>query len=177
MKVGLYFGSFNPIHLGHIAVSRFFSNIKGLDQLRLIVSPQNPLKTEQLIDNSKERLESVKKALQKHRVKAIVSDIEYNLPKPLYTINTLRFLRTDEPNNTFVLIIGADVLHQIELWHEYKQLLIEFEVWVYPRSGFDGESLCKKYGTQFIDATKIDISSTQIREGEAMGQDMGYLKA
>ncbi len=177
MKVGLYFGSFNPIHLGHISVARFFSEYGELDELRLIVSPRNPLKNIEQAKNAKERLENVRAALDKHKIKAKVSDVEFNLPYPLYTINTLRFLRESEPANTFILIVGADILAQIEQWHEYKKLLKEFEIWVYPRTGTDGEALCKKYGAIFKQAPLVDISSTQIRDGEACGLDMSNLKA
>lgn len=177
MKVGLYFGSFNPIHLGHIAVARFFTNCSDLDELRLIVSPQNPLKEEVIAASAGERLISVKEALKKHKITATVSDIEYNLPKPLYTVNTLRYLKRSEPSNEFVLIVGADILAQIEQWHDYLGLLDEFEIWVYPRKGYDGERLCKKYGAIFKNAPLVDISSTQIREGESSGLDMSNLKA
>jgi nicotinate-nucleotide adenylyltransferase len=177
MRVGLYFGSFNPVHLGHIAVARFFAQCGELDELRLIVSPQNPLKADSLSSNATDRLVALERALERHKIDCIVSDIEYNLPKPLYTINTLRFLREREPSNSFILIVGADILSQIELWHDWKILLSEFEVWVYPRTGYDGESLCNKYGTIFKQAPLVDISSTQIREGEELGLDMSNLKA
>lgn len=177
MKVGLYFGSFNPFHKGHLAVAQFFSSGNGLDELRLIVSPQNPLKGGELGENSIERLNFVREAVARNNLRVVVSDIEYHLSKPLYTINTLRHLKDLEPNNEFILIMGADILGQIESWHKYKELLNEFEVWVYPREGFDGAALCKKYGTVFKDAPPVNISGTIIREGEEKGEDMSSFRA
>ncbi len=176
-RTGLYFGSFNPLHIGHIAVARYFSECGELNELRLIVSPQNPLKESSPESDAVKRLEAVRIALHSHKINATVSDVEFYLPKPLYTIYTLRYLRTMEPEREFILITGADIMAEITLWHEYKNLLNEFPIWVYPRKGFDGEALCKKYGTRYIDAPMIDISSTQIRDGEQNGLDMSSFKA
>ena len=95
---------------------------------------------------------------------------------PLYTINTLRKFRDLEPSEEFVLIIGADNMSIIEKWHDWQDLLSEFEVWVYPRTGYDAIELCKKYGAHFIDAPLIDISSTEIRENESKGVDMSKFR-
>jgi len=108
--------------------------------------------------------------------KIIVSDIEFSLPKPLYTIKTLRKFSELEPDNKFILIIGADNLLIIEKWNSWSEILDEYEVWVYPRTGFDGQKLCRKYNVRLIDAPSVDVSSTQIREGEEAGMDLSFLK-
>ncbi len=177
MRVALFFGSFNPLHIGHIAICKYLLDSGEIDQLRLVVSPQNPLKDKTQADNSTDRLEHVRCSALHLGNKVVVSDIEFSLPKPLYTISTLRTISSLEPHNEFILIIGADNLAIIEQWRDWENLLKEYQVWVYPRRGFDGEGLCKRYGTRLIDAPEIDVSSTQIREGEADGKDLSYLKA
>lgn len=178
MNVGLYFGSFNPLHIGHITICRFLVQSGNLDQLRLIVSPRNPLKEESYLVNADERLSYVKKAIKNAGLvkKVSVCDIEYRMSPPLYTINTLRYLRHKEPENRFILIIGADNLAIIEKWHKWQELLQEFAVWVYPRSGYETEELCDKYGCEILHAPLIEISSTKIREAEKTGIDMSQFK-
>ena len=177
MRVALFFGSFNPLHIGHIAICKYLLDSGEIDQLRLVVSPQNPLKDKSQVDNSSDRLEHVRCSASHLGNKVVVSDIEFSLPAPLYTISTLRQLSAQEPQNEFILIIGADNLAIIEQWKLWENLLKEYQVWVYPRSGFDGKELCKRYGARLIDAPNIDVSSTQIRDGEADGKDLSYLKA
>lgn len=177
MRAALYFGSFNPLHIGHIAICRYLTESREIDQVRLIVSPQNPLKETSQIQSGYERLEYVKEAASKLGNQVVVSDIEFLLPTPLYTIKTLRKLSELEPDNIFILIIGADNLAIIEKWNSWRELLYEYEVWVYPRTGFNGKELCEKYGVRLLDAPVIDISSTQIRDGEATGADLSSLKA
>lgn len=179
MNVALYFGSFNPLHIGHISICRYLLKTTNIDQLRLVVSPRNPLKGEVNTIDAKERLQCVKEAVKKAKLgrKVVVSDTEYNMTPPLYTINTLNKLRHEEPNNRFILIIGADNLAIIEKWHKWEELLQDFPVWVYPRSGFETEALCDKYKCQILHAPLIEISSTQIREAEQAGIDMSNYKA
>ncbi|MFA5850576.1 MAG: nicotinate (nicotinamide) nucleotide adenylyltransferase [Bacteroidales bacterium] len=177
MRVALFFGSFNPLHIGHIAICKYLLDSGEIDQLRLIVSPQNPLKDNAVVDNSTDRLEHVRCSASNLGKEVVVSDIEFSMTPPLYTLNTLRKLSSLEPNNEFILIIGADNLAIIEQWKLWENLFKEYQVWVYPRSGYNGEELCKRYGARLIDAPNIDVSSTQIREGEADGKDLSYLKA
>ncbi len=185
MRVALYFGSFNPMHTGHLAICRYITGREDIDELRLVVSPANPLKDRLNEKNGNQRLDHVKEFAAKNdcqvrqngsRCRITVSDIEFHLPKPLYTINTLRIISTREPDNTFILIIGADNLSIIEKWHKWEELLKEYEIWVYPRKGYDLMSLCNKYNVKPIDAPMIDISSTQIREEELSGHDMSSYK-
>lgn len=179
MNIALYFGSFNPLHIGHISICKYLLKSSKIDQLRLIVSPLNPLKNKESAINSKERLEYVKEVVNKLNLgeKLLVSDIEFKMSPPLYTINTLNKLRQEEPNINFILIIGADNLEIIEKWHKWQDILKEFPVWVYPRNGFNAAKLCAKYKCKLLKAPLIKISSTQIREAEKIGIDMSDYRA
>ncbi|HRT34336.1 MAG TPA: adenylyltransferase/cytidyltransferase family protein, partial [Bacteroidales bacterium] len=132
MKIALYFGSFNPMHVGHLTICRYLMENCDIDELRLVVSPANPLKDESNEKSAEERLKHVKKvaanlekeALQKGlKCKIHVSSIEFKLPKPLYTIDTLRTITEREKGNKLILIIGADNLAIIEKWNRWKELL------------------------------------------------------
>ena len=177
MRVALYFGSFNPLHIGHIAICKYLIDNTDIDQVRLVVSPQNPLKSNLSDANGEKRLQNARRAIEGMGDKITVSDMEYSLPKPLYTINTLRKFSELEPENKFILIIGADNLEIIEKWRSWKDLLNEYEVWVYPRKGVDGAALCLKYNLKLIEAPIINVSSTEIRNAEEAGKDISHLKA
>ncbi len=190
MRCALYFGSFNPLHIGHVAIALYVLASPDIDTFRFVLSPHNPLKEADTLEDALKRLDDLKKAVQrmnstdreKQLIQIIdkytnadnipplpagkrfeVSDIEFHLPPPLYTYNTLMHLSGNEPDTSFILIIGADNLAIIEKWHKWKEILSRFEVHTYPRAGYDTPALCKKYGTIYIDAPLIDISSTQIR--------------
>ncbi len=104
-----------------------------------------------------------------------ISTVEFDLPQPNYTYNTLQHLKQAEPHNTFIIVMGADNLAAIERWHRGLEILQQYEVWVYPRQGFDTEALCRKYGATYLDAPLMNVSSTMIREGLAQGLDMSHL--
>ena len=177
MKVALYFGSFNPFHTGHLAICKYLSQCGEFDQVRLIVSPGNPMKESSLFDTAAERLEKAAVAIGGHGLdNVVVSDIEMMMTPPLYTINTLERLSLEEPDNRFVLIIGADNLSIIERWYRWTDITTGYEIWTYPRSGYDADALCRKYGARLIDAPLIDISSTEIREAEDRGVNMDRYK-
>lgn len=197
MRTALYFGSFNPFHAGHAAIARWILTVGGLHRLVLVVSPKNPLK-ERVESSPLQRLDQVREAATrlsaepelKNRGKKIdVSDIEFSMEEPLYTINTLRKFRETEPGVEHILIIGSDNLEVIEKWNSWRNLLDEFEVWVYPRrqspagacsaeapQSTQVASLCAQYGVKLIDAPYLDISSTQIREMELRGEATDSLK-
>lgn len=159
MKTGIFGGSFNPIHNGHIALAKAALEQCGLDEVWLMVSPQNPLKqeTDLLADNL--RYEMVQQALQ--GVDGIVaSDYEFHLPKPSYTWNTLQHLSKDYPNRQFTLIIGGDNWAHFERWRRWKDILRHYNVAVYPRD--------QHIGT--FDAPLLDMSSTEIRQRIASGE-------
>ena len=176
MVVALYFGSFDPMHIGHLTICKYLADSIETDQVRLVVSPANPLKKKSYSASGAERLKSVSRAVSPLGRKVKVSGIEFTLKRPLYTINTLREINRREPGNKFILVIGADNLEIIEKWHDWRSLLEEFEVWVYPRKGIPARELCGKYGTRYLEAPVIDISSTQIRDSEERGYDLSHLK-
>ena len=175
-RKGLFFGSFNPLHIGHIAIANYMLEFTDLDELHFVLSPRNPLKSSSSMLPLADRLHRLERAVKASGLPLFVSTVEFDLPQPCYTINTLRYIAAKEPSVHFVLILGADNLAVIEKWHQWKLLLQEFEVYVYPRSGFDAVTLCKTYGVHYVDAPLIDISSTFIRKGWAEGKNMnGFL--
>ena len=168
-QVALLMGSFNPLHEGHLAIVRHINANFPDTEVRIVVSPESPFK-EGLEGSAEGRLDAVRSAVASSDVKAEVSDVEFGLTKPYYTINTLRYLRDTEPDNDFVLVVGGDNIEAIEKWHEGRRLLQEFEVWVYPRPGYDAKAACEKYqsttdvrGVKFLEGEMHNISSTQIR--------------
>ena len=178
MNIALYFGSFNPFHTGHLAICKYLLQCGEFDQVRLILSPGNPLKEVSLLDTAQERFNRVKDGLKRSRLDVIVvSDIEMLMEPPLYTIHTLEKLSMEEPDNKFTFIIGADNLSIIERWYRWEDILSGYEIWVYPRTGYDAAALCRKYGARLIDAPLVDISSTEIREAESAGKNMDEYKA
>lgn len=200
MRTALYFGSFNPFHAGHAAISRWVLTEGGLNRLVLVVSPKNPLKERASNITPQERLERVREAaarlaaepqLKDKGKKIEVSDIEFSMEEPFYTIKTIRKFRESEPGVEHILVIGSDNLEIIEQWNSWQELLAEFEVWVYPRRQGTCEelnthhnsathnnvtALCAHYGVKLIDAPYLDISSTQIRDMELRGENTPNLK-
>jgi nicotinate-nucleotide adenylyltransferase len=162
MKIGLYFGSFNPIHVGHLIIANHILNEHLVDKLWFIVSPQNPLKTKGSLLNAYDRLYLVKVATEEDpRIK--VSDLEFHLPQPSYTINTLTYLSEKYPADQFFVIMGADSFQNIHNWKNYEALVRDYEIIVYRRLGFSTEN---KLNARFnlIDAPILDITATQIRQ-------------
>jgi len=176
MKVGLLFGSFNPIHIGHIAIADYMADQTDLDQVWLVVSPHNPLKEKKSLADAKKRFTSVKKAIGRNS-KIKISDVEFGLPQPSYTINTLEVLKKKFSKNIFTLIIGSDNLSLFHKWKDYKKILSEYEIYVYPRSDSDGGKFKNHRNIKMVDAPIIDISSTFIREQMKKGNDVKKLLA
>lgn len=183
MRCALYFGSFNPLHIGHAAIARYVLENCNVDKLRLVLTPMNPFKEkDSSLTDVNVRLKNLEASVekfnreQKNGKKLEISTIEFDHPRPNYTYNTLEYLKEREPENTFILVMGADNLAAIERWYKGLEILDQYEVLVYPRQGFDTAALCKKYGATFLDAPQIDVSSTQIRTLEGEGKDAGLLK-
>ncbi|HET7819537.1 MAG TPA: nicotinate (nicotinamide) nucleotide adenylyltransferase, partial [Bacteroidia bacterium] len=132
MKIGLFFGSFNPIHKGHIAIVKYMIAHTDLEQVWLIVSPHNPLKNKNILAGKQERLKNAKKAVKNYS-EIKVSSIEFSLPQPSYTINTLKVLRKKYPKYEFVIIMGADNLYTFHKWKKYKDILENYKIYIYPR--------------------------------------------
>ena len=182
MRTAVFSGSFNPLHIGHLAIMRHLTEDMGFDSVRLIVSPKNPLKDGISEKSGPERYEAAKEAVRRCGLDVEVDDIELNMPAPHYTIRTLDALREREPDTDFTLVIGADNLHQIRRWKDYARILKEYGVVVYPRSGYDmaatkAELLATDSGFRITlaDAAKVDVSSTLIRERAAQGKDISSL--
>jgi len=176
MKVGLLFGSFNPIHKGHITIAKYMATETDLDQVWFVVSPHNPLKDKKSLADVKKRFASVKKAIGRNS-KIQVSNVEFSLSQPSYTINTLEVLRKKYSKNKFVLIIGSDNLNLFRKWKDYKKILSEYEIYVYPRSGSDRGKLKNHRSVKIIDAPRIDVSSTYIRGQMKKGKNVKNLLA
>ncbi len=178
-NIAIYSGSFNPLHIGHMAIMKHMTEEAGADCVYLIVSPKNPLKDGISSDTGTERFKAAVEAVSRHpELKVKVDDIELNMPEPHYTIRTLDTLRQREPDNSFTLVIGADNLADIRRWKDYRRILKEYGVAVFPRTGFDLESIRTglldedpSYKIDLLKAEMVDISSTTIREAIASGKD------
>jgi len=174
MKVGLFFGSFNPIHIGHLIIAHAVLDQPEIDQIWFIVSPKNPLKDSKNLLHEFDRYDLVEAAIRDNP-KFKVSDIEFNLPKPNYTINTLVTLKEKYPEYQFVLIIGQDNLAQFPKWKNHIEILSEVELYVYPRPNSISTNLDKHPKVKFINAPVIDISATSIRDAIRSGRSVKYL--
>ncbi len=171
-NIGLYFGSFNPIHNGHLAVAEFFATKTHLNEVWLVVSPHSPFKSNSELAPETDRLKMVALAIaDKPNIKA--SDFEFLLPKPSYTCNTLRSLSAAYPNDQFTILLGEDNKHTFHLWKDYLWILENYTIRFFPRQqhSIEGHYIdWEKYDAHIIDAPRIKISSTQIRENISLGK-------
>jgi nicotinate-nucleotide adenylyltransferase len=173
MKIGLFFGSFNPIHIGHLAIANYIVEYTDIDKLWFVVSPHNPLKQKKNLLNDYQRLEMVNRAIfDDLRFKAC--DIEFKLPRPSYTINTLTYLKEKYPDHEFLLIIGSDNYANLEKWKNYEILLSEYHFIIYPRPDFTIENIYRKGSFTIVDAPLIEISSTFIRKALSEKRDIRH---
>ncbi|MBP5210497.1 MAG: nicotinate (nicotinamide) nucleotide adenylyltransferase [Bacteroidales bacterium] len=162
-RQALYFGTFNPLHIGHVTVLRYLLQCGSFDRVAVVVSPQSPFKSD-LEDSAKKRLEGVKKDVAKLGLDVEVLDTEFHLNPPYYTVNTLKYISDSMPGWQQILVMGADNVKGLENWHNSRELLDSYEIWVYPRPGYRVKTACKRLGLKLIDAPTVDISSTEIRE-------------
>lgn len=162
MNIGLYFGSFNPIHTAHLLIASYVAESNLVDKVWFIVSPQNPLKASASLLNEYDRLHLVNKAIENdNRFKAI--DIEFRLPKPSYTIDTLIYLKEKYPKHNFYIIIGADSYENLPKWKNYKVLVNEYKFIVYKRTGTNiNQPLPSNF--YLLDAPLLELSSSEIRK-------------
>jgi nicotinate-nucleotide adenylyltransferase len=163
LKIGLYFGSFNPIHIGHLAIANYMAEYSDLDQIWFVISPQNPFKQKGSLLSDYHRLELVNRSIENYP-KLKVSNIEFGLPKPSYTIDTLTYLKEKFTEYDFSLIMGSDNLKSFEKWKNYKLILKEHDLYVYPRPGFRDEDVKLDGTVHLIKAPLMEISSSFIRE-------------
>lgn len=165
MKIGIYGGSFNPVHFGHVGLARWVIENTDLDELWLIVSPNNPLKPAGLLAPEEERLAAVREAVKDiPHVKA--SDFEFSLPRPSYTANTLRELQKTYPEHEFTLVIGEDNLAIFDQWREHEYILENYRIFVYPRNPINPNILNNPNIRYLSGAPTFDISSTAIRRSQ-----------
>ena len=171
MKVGLYFGTFNPIHIGHLVIANHMVEFSDLDQVWFVVTPQSPFKTKQSMLDNYQRLEMVYRATEDYP-KLRPSDIEFNLPQPNYTINTLVYLQEKYTDYEFALIMGEDNLNSFHKWKNHEVILENHELYVYPRISQDTteNDLRQSKKVHLIDAPIMEISSTFIRNSIKQGK-------
>ena len=171
MKVGLYFGTFNPIHIGHMAIANYMFEYTDINQLWFIVSPQNPFKKAKSLLKDYHRLEMVVRSIDDdERFKA--SDIEFKLPKPSYTIDTLTYLKDKHPQHEFCLIMGSDNLQSLKMWKNSEIIMNDFRLLVYPRPDYPIEE--KSENIHIVEAPLMQISSTFIRQAISEGKNINY---
>ncbi len=164
MKIGIFSGSFNPIHIGHMVLANFITEFTDIDEVWFLVTPQNPLKEDTLLLDENTRFEMTRRALANYpKLKA--SDFEFSLPRPSYTVHTLEALSEAYPENTFALIIGADNWESFDRWRDFEGILEQYRIYVYPRLGYR-ISISKKLkeNVEALNSPIIEISSTFIRE-------------
>ena len=173
MNIGLYFGSFNPIHIGHLAIANYMVEYSDLDEIWLVVSPQNPLKKKSSLLNEFDRFDMVELALKKDlRIKP--TDIEFNLPKPSYTIDTLTYLSEKNPKHNFNLIVGADSLQTFHKWKNYEEILKHYKIYVYPRPNCNIDAFKNHDNVCLINAPLMEVSSSFIRKSIKENKDIRY---
>ena len=175
MKVGLFFGSFNPIHIGHLIISNTVYEYTEMDEIWFIVSPLNPLKRQsKSLIHEFDRMDMVERAIEDQpHFKA--KDIEFHLPKPNYTINTLVYLEEKYPNDKFKLIIGEDNLSNFTRWKNYNLILENYGLIVYPRPNSKENSIRNHRNVIIVEAPRLDISASFIRKSIKMGKSIKYL--
>ena len=161
-KIGIYSGSFNPIHHGHLMLASYLVTFGELDELWLLVSPQNPLKPKAELLDDQHRLEMARLAVGDDPF-IKVSDVEMHLPRPSYTINTLQHLSEQYPDNQFVFVCGMDSLQNLDKWKDYEKILNNYNIIVFPRKGYDGGELINHPSVRVVETPIIELSSTFIR--------------
>ena len=171
MNIGIFSGSFNPIHMGHLMLASYMVEYADLDEVWLLVSPHNPLRERVSPDEDIHRCRMVQHAIEnKPRIR--FCDIEFSLPQPSYTCNTLDTLSRKYPQHSFSLIIGADNWHIFDRWRNYQEIIDRYNVCIYPRQGYDITPDTLPGNVRYVPAPIIELSSTWIREGIAEGKDM-----
>lgn len=172
LRTGIFGGSFNPIHIGHLALANYLCENDYIDELWFLVSPQNPFKQNEKLLDDKTRLRMVNAAVRGYG-RFYVSDFEFSLPKPSYTINTLNKLSETYTDRDFYLIIGADNWAAFDRWKSPKEIISKHHVLVYPRLGYDIPEMLPQ-NVRAVDSPLIEVSSTFIRESISQGKDVRY---
>jgi nicotinate-nucleotide adenylyltransferase len=174
MKIGLFFGSFNPVHIGHMIIADYFAENTDLQQVWFIVSPQNPFKEKSSLLDEKHRLYMVNLAIEDN-YKLQASNIEFHLPQPSYTIDTLVYLKEKHPEHEFSILVGSDNLPAFHKWKNYEQILSQHIIYVYKRNNTDTIPNNLKGDIRLLDVPLLGISSTYIRQSIKAGKSFRYL--
>jgi len=176
MKIGLYFGTFNPIHVGHMIIANHMAEYSDLNQIWMVVTPHNPLKAKSTLLDDAKRLQLVQVATEDFS-KIKPSDIEFKLAQPNYTVHTLAHLQDKYPQHEFSLIMGEDNLKSLHKWKNYEVILQNHDIYVYPRISLEAENLAFKNHPKIhiVDAPVVEISSTFIRNGIKNGKNISPL--
>lgn len=201
----LYFGSFNPFHIGHAAVAKHVACLPWVEELWFVLSPKNPIKESNTLQDANLRWEDLQRVVARlnmecqitedqkdtglnpvgvtpatkiigKKTKFSACDIEFHLEPPLYTYNTLERLSNDFPDRNFALLMGGDNINILHRWYRGEEIMAKYPVLVYPREGVDTPALCKEKGAIYIDAPQVDVSSTQIRNLQQQGEDVSHLR-
>ena len=173
MKIGLYFGSFNPVHSGHLIIANHILNETNLKKVWFIVSPQNPFKTSTALLNEYDRLHLLKLATEDdQRIK--ISDIEFGLPKPSYTSVTLIHLQERNPEHQYSIIMGSDSFQNLNKWKNYESIVKNYPIYVYQRQGFEIHNHVNA-NLNIVEAPLLQISATQIRRLIKEGKSIRYM--
>ena len=172
-KTGIFSGSFNPIHIGHLALANYLCEYEGLDEIWFMVSPQNPLKAQEKLWNDELRLELVKLSISDYpRFQA--SDFEFHLPRPSYSVYTLEKLREAFPDREFYFIIGSDNWERFGYWYQSERIIKENQILIYPRPGYEVDGNTLPQNVKLASSPTFEISSTFIRQAMEEGRDVRY---
>jgi len=174
MKIGLFFGTYNPIHIGHMVIANYMVEYSDLDKIWIVVTPHNPFKEKKSMLADYHRLQLVKVAIGDD-IRFYASDIEFNLPQPNYTIHTLTYLTEKYPENEYVLVMGADNLSHFKKWKNYEEILDKYEIYIYPRvEGKDFGDLLNHSKISLHKAPIMQISSSFVRESIKNKKDVRH---
>ncbi|MEM6522508.1 MAG: nicotinate (nicotinamide) nucleotide adenylyltransferase [Bacteroidota bacterium] len=174
MNIGLFFGSFNPIHNGHLIIANIMVETTDLDEVWFVVTPQNPFKKRNSLLHEFDRMDMVNQAIYDN-YKLRASDVEFSMPKPSYTIDTMTYLGSQHPNKVFNLILGADNLSHFHKWKNSEVLLENYALYIYPRPGVQPSDLIEHPKVKIVEAPMIDLSATFIRKCLKSGFSIKYL--
>lgn len=174
MKIGLFFGSFNPVHVGHMIIAEHMATRTDLDEVWMVVSPHNPLKAQSNLARDYDRLHLVNLAIEDNP-KLRASNIEFSLPRPSYTVDTLAYLKEKHPDKEFVLIMGGDNLTTLPKWKNYEVLLRDYDIYVYSRPGHDPGELLEYPNVTLAEAPLLYISASYIRKAIKNGESVRYM--
>ena len=174
MQTGLFFGSFNPIHNGHLAIAGYMLEYTNLNEVWFVVSPHNPLKESHELAADTHRLAMVKLAVEDFEPQISVCDIEMSMPRPSYTIDTLNALGSKYPQRKFTVLMGADSLESIKKWKDYNNIITNYKIMVYPRIGSNIDLKIAKNNIDIVNAPIVELSSTFIRQTIAQGRRADY---